>query len=49
MRIMLLARYRNNTEAKLLVTFPETIMVESLVAVTGNILISIYTESLSMK
>lgn len=40
MRIRLSAKYRNNIKVKLLVTPPETIPVESLVVLTGNIVIS---------
>ena len=44
MRIRFLRRQRNNTRVKLPITLSETIMAESLVVLTGNILISIHTE-----
>lgn len=48
MRIRLLARHRNNRKAILIVNLPETTMGESLVALTGNIITSIYTETLRL-
>lgn len=51
MRIRLVARerYRNNRKTTLIVNLPLTSMGKSLVALTGNILTSIYTETLNLQ